>query len=152
MKTPILLGILGALVTGVAIGTQSTLSTRIGSMIGNFRTGLLMNFAGGIIAGVFVLALTFIQGKSFWNLPASAVVMLLIAGALGILIITGVAFSLQLTGVAAGLATVILGEMVVSVIVDAKGLAGATAIPITWERVVGLLVIVLGVYLILPKK
>ena len=152
MKTPILLGILGALATGVAIGTQSTLSTRIGGMIGNFRTGVLMNFAGGVIAGVFVLALTFIQGKSFWNLPTSAVVMLLVAGALGILIITGVAFSLQITGVAAGVATVILGEMVVSVIVDAKGLAGAAAIPVTWERVVGLLVIVLGVYLILPIK
>jgi bacterial/archaeal transporter family-2 protein len=152
MKTPILLGILGALVTGVAIGMQSTLSTRIGGLIGNFRTGVLMNFAGGVIAGVFVLALTFIQGKSFWNLPASAVVMLLVAGALGILIITGVAYSLQITGVAAGLATVILGQMAVSVIVDAKGLAGAAPIPITWTRIAGLLVIMVGVYLILPKK
>jgi len=152
MKNQIIIGLLAALATGLAIGTQSTLSTRIGGMIGNFRTGLLMNFAGGVIAGFFVLGLTFVQGKTFWNLPASAVIMLLVAGALGILIITGIAFSLQITGVAAGLATVILGEMVVSVIVDARGLAGEAPVPITWTRVAGLLVIVLGVYLILPKK
>jgi transporter family-2 protein len=152
MKNQIILGLLGALVTGLAIGAQSSLSTRIGGLIGNFRTGLLMNFAGGVIAGLFVLALTFVQGKSFWNLPSSAVIMLLVAGALGILIITGIAFSLQVTGVAAGLATVILGEMLVSVIVDTRGLAGAAPIPLTWERIAGLLVIVVGVYLILPKK
>jgi len=78
--------------------------------------------------------------------------MLVIAGALGILIITGVSFSLQRTGVAAGLATVILGQLVLSVIVDAKGGGGVAPIPITWTRIAGLLVIAGGVYLLLLKK
>jgi len=79
-------------------------------------------------------------------------VMLIIAGALGIMIITGVSFSLQKAGVAAGLATLILGQMVVSVIIDARGLGGAAPIPITWPRILGLLVMAAGVYLLLPKK
>jgi bacterial/archaeal transporter family-2 protein len=152
VRTTIILGVIGALVTGLAIGVQSTLSTRIGGMIGNFRTGVMMNFIGGIMAGVIALVLTFFQGKSFWNLPTSAVVMLVIAGALGILIITGVSFSLQRTGVAAGLATVILGQLVLSVIVDARGGGGMAPIPITWTRIAGLVVMAGGVYLLLLKK
>lgn len=152
MKTAIILGVVGALLTGLAIGAQSTFSSRIGGMIGNFRTGVLMNFIGGILAGVIALVLTFLQGKGYWNLPTSAVVMLFIAGALGILIITGVSFSLQRTGVAAGLATIILGQLVLSVILDTRGAGGTAPIPITWTRIAGLLVMAGGVYLLLLKK
>ncbi len=152
MKTTILLGILAALVTGFAIGAQSTLTSRIGALIGNFRTGIFMNVAGGLIAGLIALAVTAPQGKAFWQVPSQAAVMLLIAGAIGIFIVTGIAYSLRVTGVAAGLATVILGQLVLSMIVDAKGLGGAGVIPITLPRVLGLLVIAVGVILILPKK
>ena len=152
MKTTIILGVVGALVTGLAIGTQSTLSSRIGGLIGNFRTGVMMNFIGGILAGVSALGLTVRQGKTYWSLPAPALVMLVIAGALGILIITGVSFSLQRTGVAAGLATIILGQLVLSVLVDAKGGGGMAPIPITWTRIAGLLVMGGGVYLLLLKR
>jgi len=152
LKTNIILGILGALATGLAIGTQSTLSSRIGGLIGNFRTGVLMNLIGGVLAGGLALTLTLVQGKSYWNLPSTAVLMLVIAGALGILIITGVSFSLQRTGVAAGLATIILAQLVLSVILDTKGAGGTAPIPITWTRIAGLLVMAGGVYLLLLKK
>jgi transporter family-2 protein len=148
----VLLGILGALITGIAIGAQSTLSGRIGSIVGDFKTGVLMNAIGGMIAGLIFIVLLIVKGKGFWQLPGTALVMLVIAGTLGILIITGVSFSMQKAGVAAGLATLILGQMVVSVIVDAKGWGGATPIPISWPRVLGLLVMAAGVYLLIPKK
>lgn len=152
MSSTILIGLLGAIGTGLAIGTQSTLSSLIGAMIGNLRTGFFMNFIGGIIAGLFILGMTLANGKTYWQMPGRAVWMLVIAGALEILIITGVSFSLQRTGVAAGLAAIILGQMAVSVVVDATGAGGARIIPITWERGLGLLVIAVGVFLILPKK
>jgi bacterial/archaeal transporter family-2 protein len=148
----VLLGIVAALATGIAIGIQSTLTTRIGSLVGNFKTGVLMNAIGGLIAGLIFLVLLMVKGKGFWQLPGTTLVMLIIAGGIGILIITGVSFSLQNAGVAAGLATLILGQMIVSVIVDAKGWGGGTPIPITWPRIAGLLVMAVGVYLLLPKK
>jgi len=148
----VLMGILAALATGIAIGVQSTLSSRIGSLIGNFKTGVLMNAIGGLIAGLIFITLLVVKGKGFWQTPGTAMFMLIIAGALGIVIITGVSFSMQKAGVAVGLATLILGEMVLSVIVDAKGWAGAPPIPITWPRILGLFVIAAGIYLLLPKK
>lgn len=152
MNKEILIGVLGALATGLAIGAQSTLSSLIGAIVGSVRTGMFMNFIGGIIAGLFILAFSLIGGKGYWHLPSKAIWMLVIAGALGIMIISGVSFSLQHTGVAAGLATIILGQLVISVIVDATGAGGARVIPFTWQRAAGLLVIALGVFLILPKK
>ena len=148
----VLMGILAALATGIAIGVQSTLSSRIGGLIGNFKTGVLMNAIGGLIATLIFITLLVVKGKGFWQTPSAMWVMLIIAGALGIVIITGVSFSMQKAGVAVGLATLILGEMMLSIFVDAKGWAGAPPIPITWSRILGLLVIAAGIYLLLPKK
>ncbi|MRS03943.1 DMT family transporter [bacterium] len=148
----VLMGVFAALVTGIAIGTQSTLSSRIGSVIGNFKTGVLMNAIGGLLAMLIFITLLVIKGKGFWQTPGTTLVLLIIAGALGIVIVTGVSFSMQKAGVAVGMATLILGEMILSIIVDAKGWAGAPPIPITWTRIVGILVIAAGIYLLLPKK
>jgi uncharacterized membrane protein YdcZ (DUF606 family) len=74
--------------------------------------------------------------------------MLAIAGALGIAIITGVAFSLQRTGVA----IIILGQLVVSVIVDTRGVGGVEPIPLSVQRVAGLLVMAVAVFLLMPRE
>ena len=152
MTTYLILGVLGAMLTGLAIGTQSTLSSKIGTLIGSFRTGVLMNLIGGVVAGLIFVALVIINGKQYAKIPPLALLLLVIAGALGIMIITGVAFSLQRTGVAAGLATLILGQMVVSLVADARGWGGAAPIAITLPRVLGLVLIAAGVYLLLPKQ
>ena len=152
MNTYLIYGVILALLTGLAIGTQSTLSSRIGTIIGNLSTGVLMNFIGGGLAGILFCILILINSKNFTKVPTQAWTMLAIAGALGILIITGVSFSLQRVGVAAGLATIILGQMVVSLIADAHGWGGAAPIPVTLPRIFGLLLLAAGVFLLLPKR
>jgi transporter family-2 protein len=151
LKSIVILGALTALTTGLAISTQSTLGTRIGAIIGTFRTGLMMNAIGGSIAGIVIILLLFFQGRQFLEVPPSALRMLVIAGTLGILIISGVAFSLQRTGVAAGLATIILGQLTLSVVIDANGWGSTAPIPISWQRALGLLLMVVAIFLLLPK-
>ena len=152
MRSTLIIGAVIALATGVAIGVQSTISSRVGSLIGGVRTGLLTNLVGGIVAGSIVLALVVFQGRSSWQVSSPAVIMLVISGSLGILIITGVSFSLQRTGVAAGLATIILGQLLISGIVDARGIGGVEPIPLTFQRVLGFAVMFLAVYLLMPKE
>ena len=152
MRSTLIIGAVIALATGVAIGVQSTISSRVGSLIGGVRTGLLTNLMGGVIAGAIVLILVVIQGRSSWQLSSPAVIMLVISGSLGIFIITGVSFSLQRTGVAAGLATIILGQLLISGIVDARGVGGVEPIPLTFQRVLGFAVMFLAVYLLMPKE
>lgn len=152
LSSYLILGVIGALLTGLAIGTQSTLSSKIGTLIGSLRTGVLMNTVGGVIAGLLFLIMVLINGQSYAKAPPLAWLLLVIAGTLGIVIITGVSFSLQRAGVAAGLATIILGQMVVSVIADARGWGGAAPIPVTLPRIIGLVLLVAGVYMLLPKR
>lgn len=152
MRTAIIVGAFAALATGVAIGVQATLTSRVGGIIGNIRTGLLTNFLGGAIAGVVVLILFWRQGSGVWKIPTTTIVMVAISGTLGILIITGLSFSLQRAGVAAGLATIILGQLIVSVIVDTRGIGNVEPIPLTIQRVGGLFVMAAAVYLLMPRS
>jgi transporter family-2 protein len=152
MKTTIIVGAAAALLTGVAIGIQSTLASRAGSMIGDARTGLFTNFFGGAIAGAIILLIFLRDGQHAWKMPGTAIVFVAVSGLLGILIITGVSFSLQRAGVAAGLATLILGQLFVSTVVDTYGIGGVEAIPLTSQRILGLLVTGFGVYLLLPRN
>ena len=151
MKNAVVAGVLAALCTGVAIGAQSTLSSRAGLSIGPIRTGLLTNIAGGV-AALLAFGFTWVQPTAEeGNLSTPVLVMLVASGVLGVFIIMGVAFALQQTGVTAGLATIILGQLLVSTVVDATGWGGAVPIPFSLQRVFGLLVMALAVYLLLPR-
>jgi transporter family-2 protein len=151
MKTTLLLGALAALATGMAIGSQATLNARISDSIGPFRTGLLMNLAGGLLAGVILMLVSRGQPFSEGRLSGSVVSMLFVAGGLGIVVITGVAFSLSQTGVTAGLAAIFLGQMLAGLIVDGRGWGLDEPIPLDPIRIIGLLLMSVAVYLLLPR-
>lgn len=146
-----IIAVIVALGSGIAIGAQSAITGRAGQIVGPVRTGILMNFAGGVLAGLILLALLAVQGVSAWQLTRTDVVLFIIAGALGLVIIGSLAYGLPRAGVAAGLATVILGQMLIAVIVDVVGLGGMDPIPIDARRIIGLVVMAVAVYLLLPR-
>jgi transporter family-2 protein len=74
------------------------------------------------------------------------------AGALGLLIIAGAAYALPRIGIAAGLATIILGQMVVALLVDTFGWGGAPPLPLRIERLAGLVMLLIGTWLVLPRQ
>ncbi|MCJ7823786.1 MAG: DMT family transporter [Anaerolineales bacterium] len=152
MKTAVLSALVIALASGLAIGTQSTLTNLAGRLLGPTRTGLFINFSGGAIAGIVLLAL----GLRTTRIPTppltgSAVPIVIVAGALGLGIIAGVAFAFPRIGIAAGMATILFGQMLVAVLVDTLGWGGAPPIPLGLNRVVGLGFLVAGALLVLPR-
>ncbi len=151
MKLSILTGALVALLTGIAIAVQSTLTSRVGGMIGDIRTGILTNTMGGIAAGTLMLIWLLREGPQAWKVPPVVIGVTALSGLLGVLIITGISFSLQRAGIAAGLASVILGQLALSFAIDSFGIGGIEPIPVSATRILGLLVSGFGVYLLLPK-
>ena len=142
-----------ALLSGLAIGTQSSLNSAAGKITGATLTGLLVNFLGGIAAGLLLAAVYFRQGNAvFSNIQASTLGIIVMSGLLGVGIITGIAYALPKIGVAAGLAAIIAGQMVVALVVDTLGLTGGQPIPLNWSRIVGIVLLALGTWAILPKK
>lgn len=152
MKNAILVGTLIAIITGVLIATQATFSSRGGNIIGPIRTGILTNLGSGLFALLFILVTIIWHTMEWHNLPQATTWTLLFSGGLGILIVIGVSFSLRYTGVTAGTAAIILGQLLISTIVDATGLSGQEPIPINWQRVAGLLVMGLAIFLLVPRK
>ena len=151
LKT-VIIGTIAALITGIAIGMQATLTSRAGSIIGSVKTGLMTNLIGGTIAGIIILILLISKGTAAWKIPVTPLFLMTTAGLLGVLIVTGVSFSLQKVGITAGLATIILGQMLLSIIIDTKGIGAVDPIALSFQRIAGLLLLGVSIYLLLPKK
>ncbi len=157
----IILGIFAALLTGTAIAVQSTLSGRVGAIIGPIRTGLAVNALGGSVALVVIAVLLLLARWGVISGPFAAaregggsettLLMLLAAGLLGIIIISGVSFAVQGVGVTAGLAAVILAQLVVGLVVDAVGGGSMEAIAVDFRRIAGIIAMAVGVYLLVPR-
>ncbi len=152
MRSTVLVGIFAALATGIAIGIQATFSSRGGQIIGATRTGVLTNLGSGIFALIFI-AITLIWRTVEWRqLPGATVSMLLFSGGLGVLIVIGAAYAMGTVGVTAGMASLILGQLLISTVVDSLGWSGQGPIPLTWQRIAGLFVMALAVWLLVPSK
>ena len=151
MKLSIITGALVALLTGITIAAQSAMTSRVGGIIGDIRTGILTNTMGGIAAGSLMLIWLLRDGPQVWKIPPVVIGITALSGILGVFIVTGISFSLQRAGVAAGLASVILGQLALSFVIDALGIGGVEPIPISASRIMGIVVSGFGVYLLLPK-
>ena len=152
MRLSIITGALIAFLTGIAIATQSTITSRVGALLGDVKTSVLTNSLGGLLAGGLMLIWILREGPEAWRVPLPLIGATALSGLLGILIITGISFSLQRAGVAAGLASVILGQLLLSAVIDTLGLGGVEPIPLTPGRIAGLVLAGFGVYLMLPKS
>ena len=151
MKSAIIFGTFIAVMTGIAIGAQASMIGRAGSIIGSFRTGMLTNFAGGIWGLLIFIVFLLLPHADNRPITRPAVILMLVSGFIGVFVVIGVAFSMQYAGVAAGLSAIILGQMALSLLIDTTGWGGAAQIPLSISRVMGLLVMALGVYLLLPR-
>ncbi len=142
-----------AILSGLAIGVQSSFNSAAGKMTGAAITGLLVNFIGGM-ASALLLLIVFVRQRDigFLNIQPNTWVVIVISGLLGIGIISGIAYALPKIGVAAGLSAIIAGQMVIALIVDTFGLTGAKPIPISISRLIGIVLLAIATWALLPKK
>ena len=152
LQTGTIIAVLVCMICGVAVGIQVTSNTIAGKALGSLPTGLFVNIMGGIISILIVLILLLTGRFIDFGLIKDNIGYLTVSGALGLCIITGIAFSMPRIGVAAGLAVIITGQMLIAAIVDSKGLGGVEQIPITPARILGLFLMLVGMWFLLPKK
>ena len=152
MESTLLLALLAALGSGVAIGVQSNLTNLSGQSVGPVRTGLLLNLFGGLIAVTILAGMALNGSFAPRDVPRGTVFMTALAGALGIGIVTGMAYALPRTGLAVGAAAVIAGQMVIGLVVDTLGLGGVDPIGLDARRLLGLAVMALAIVLLLPRR
>ena len=134
----ILIGLAG----GVAVGLQGPMASMISQRLGIFESVFIVHVGGALIA---VLPMIFLGSKlSQWrSLPWYT----LGAGMFGLIVIGAISYMIPRAGVAASIITVVAGQLLVSVILDHFGLLGATVRPLDMTRVLGMAVLLVGVWL-----
>lgn len=144
------LGVIVAAVSGGMFGVVTSIEGFIGRSIGAINASLLEHAAAAIIA-VPAIAFLFMRGTLTWDntkgvLTASGVVAVLI-----IVAVSGVAYAMPRVGVTAGNMAMLFGQMALAVLIDTLGVGGYEKVPLSFTRIAGMVLMVIGVYLVMPR-
>lgn len=135
----LLIGLAG----GIAIGLQSPLASMMSQRLGVFESVFIVHMGGAMAA---LLPLLLYDGGKLgqWRtVPWYA----LLAGAFGLIVISAVSYMIPRIGVAGSIITVVSGQLLVGTILDHFGWLGAHVQPLTPIRLLGLAIVMFGVWL-----
>ena len=131
------------LVGGMAVGLQAPMSSMISQRLGVLESIFIIHLGGAI--AVLIPMLIFGTGKiSNWRtVPWYA----LVAGAFGLVVIFSMSYMIPRIGVATALIILLAGQIFIGSILDHFGLLGAAVRPLDFTRILGLGVVLAGVWL-----
>ncbi len=128
---------------GLAIGLQAPLASVISQRIGILESVFIIHL-GGLIAVALLLLLNKGGNLGQWQtLPWYA----LSGGVLGVVLISAQVFIIPDIGVAAALTLIIAGQLLMATCIDHFGFFEIEAVSVSWERFMGLGLVLLGVWL-----
>lgn len=140
-----------AAVAGSLIPIQGVLNSRVGFHFQQPLVGTFVNFVGGtIIVSIllFILKPQLLTIEHFKSLPW----YFYLGGALGVFFVSSVVLGFPVLGATTLFATLIAGQLIMSVLVDHFGWLGAKVDPISWQKALGVVLLMAGVLLVSAKK
>jgi transporter family-2 protein len=139
----ILLVVLIALAGGVAVALQSPLASMLSQRLGILESIFIIHIGGALFSLVPLLVI----GGGRLDQWRSAPWYALCAGIFGLVVIAAVSYTIPRVGVAASIVTIVAGQLTVSTLLDQYGLLGTQVRPLEPTRILGLAVVMLGVWL-----
>ncbi len=136
--------ILVGLVGGLAVGLQSPLASMLSERLGILESIFIVHLGGAIFS---LLPLLVLAGGGRLGQWRSAPWYALVAGIFGLVVIAAISFTIPRVGVAAAITSVVAGQILMSAVLDHFGWLGATVRPLDGPRILGLAVVMLGVWL-----
>ena len=136
----ILIGLIG----GVGVGLQVPIAGSMGQRVGGVASSFIIHVSGAIFSGLFL----FLRGgekiRDWTTLPW----YMLIAGIFGLILYLTINVTLPRLGSTMMVSLIIVGQLMAGVVIDHFGLLGVVTRHIDLPRAIGLVVLVLGAYLI----
>jgi bacterial/archaeal transporter family-2 protein len=130
---------------GMGVPLLAALNAALGQRIGSPVAAGAVLFAVAFAAALVVLAVTG-QGGALARAPGQPPVLFL-AGGLMVFYLLSITFVAPRFGLGNAILFVLLGQLVSSAIIDATGLMGLAARPVSLTRIAGLAVMAAGVFL-----
>jgi bacterial/archaeal transporter family-2 protein len=137
-----------ALSAGVAVAIQAGVNSELKLAVGNPIITALFSFCiGTLILGTVVLvsyrqefpSLQQMQGISAWKWTG---------GLLGVLYVTAVILAAPRIGAANTLGIIVAGQLLMAIVLDHFGWLGFPVQPINWNKVLGVVLLLAGVFLL----
>jgi transporter family-2 protein len=88
-----------------------------------------------------------IREGNMQNLTSIILIGLAGAGMFGLIVIASISYTIPRVGVAAAITTIVAGQLLVATILDHYGLLEATIRPLNLTRIIGMAVVLFGVWL-----
>ncbi|MGG3799656.1 DMT family transporter [Metabacillus fastidiosus] len=132
-----------SVIAGAAIATQSQINGSLGKKIGVLEGSFISFAVGTLILFFFVLFF----GKGNLLLAFEVPKWQLVGGILGALYLSISVLAVPKIGVASTLIAVVIGQVVVSTVIDHFGLFGGTRFPIDGLKLIAILLMLVSIYL-----
>ncbi|MBZ0277587.1 MAG: DMT family transporter [Anaerolineae bacterium] len=144
MQTLLLFVVVG-LIGGVAVAIQSPLASMIGQRLGVLESIFIIHIGGAIIVSVPLLAARGGRLAEWRTVPWYA----LLAGGLGLLVIGAINYTIPRLGVTTTTILVVAGQIAISLLIDHFGLLGTQQRPVDLARVLGVVIVFVGIWLVI---
>lgn len=139
-----ILVILIGLVGGAAIGIQTPLSGAISQRLGGTAGSLFVHLSGAIFSAVLLLLRGGENFRNWHTLPWYVFTV----GLFGLILYQTIAITLPRLGSATMITLIIIGQLLAGILIDHFGWLGVSVHPISATRIAGVLILILGGYLV----
>ena len=142
-----LISVLFVMFGGVAITVQNVFSGEISAKTSPIGSAFIIQLGGAIITGVILLLMKGNQIKGWQNVPW----YMLLAGASGIVVITSMVYAIPRIGVSGAVSGQLVAMLTFGALIDHFGWFGVDSVLMTPTKIVGMLVLLVGVVLVVKK-
>ncbi len=134
---------------GGLIALQAPINSMLGKSVGSFQAAFVSFLLGTVVLAVIAA----VAKGGFSKIPEARNLewYYLTGGVLGAAYVTTVLVTVRSLGAGPVVAATIAGQLTMSVVIDQLGLLGLPKDPITMGKVVGVLLLALGVFLIVRE-
>lgn len=133
-----------ALLAGAALSFEGAIYAELGKSIGQIETSFYNFFMGSIIMGL--LWLFFGKGRIAYTLEAPK--WSLLGGVLGVVYLTSIVISVPYVGVGITMVAVIIGQLIMSMVIEHFGWLGSKKTKINKEKIFAVISMIIALVLI----
>jgi bacterial/archaeal transporter family-2 protein len=131
------------LVGGIAVGLQGPMAGFMGQRIGPIGSSFILHFGGAVISAILILFGIGADFKNIRELPLPY----FIAGGFGVILYLSFAYTLPRVGVVTTTVLLLLAQMIIGLVLDHYGWMGVAQHPVSFSRILGIGVILVGAFL-----
>ena len=143
-----LIYILFVIVGGAAAAVQAPINAGLGKRIGVLETGL-WSFSTGML---LLLILTLFLGKGQFGAVTAAPKWQLLGGILGVICVCSMIVAAPSLGIGLATVCILFGQITIAIVIDSLGLFGVETVPLDYNRIIGVLLMFIGIIFVYRNK